>query len=630
MSNVARRVCVAALLVLVAAAAVRDVVLLGRFANEKPFGKYLKLADSVVAGKLPADRMNDVSPLYLWSVSAGRAIGLTPRALSWLQLLATLLATLLAALTARKMAGDIAGLLAALALLASRTVVFNATELEPEVLILLLNALALWLLLGKERPSPFLGGMAAAASVMTRPTAILPLIVLAAIAARDRWTRFLAGAAIPIAVILGVNIAVTRQPVVMNGGTVFYEGLNAHASGYAGVRPSVVDDLRAWDPSISGESDPLHVAFRKIVSRIHHHTATPDETNGYWTGRALAFAREFPAAAARLTLRKLFFAMHSYEAWDVRRTEERSANAGALWLPFGLLFALALVSLARKKGERTRRPIPIGSLACIVAVYIAAMAIFHVTSRQRNALMPAVAILAGVAITQLDVKRGAAVVLVTLLLTYDYGPQREHRYFEREKLIVNYGGIRDPAVLSTYPVGVDRDIPIAPAAAVRDACLRELAHADSDARRFDIANGLLIAGEWETAERILGAIESDGYRPWRGLAAVSSVAFYRSIALLHLHRTADARTELLRAQREAPADDAVLALTAVALRDRESARRLFAIYDPFTARLAVVRAFIVLRRLPEALNAANTLTHDLPEWKRAALIAAELRDYAGR
>jgi hypothetical protein len=623
MSNVARHVCAAALLVLVAAAAVRDVVLLGRFASAVPFGKYLTLADSVVAGKLPADRMNDVSPLYLWSMSAGRAIRLTPQALSWIQLIATLLAALLAALTARRLAGDIAGLATALALLASRTVVFNATELEPEVLILLLNAVALWLLLGKERSSPFLGGMAAAASVMTRPTAILPLLVLAVLAAHDRWKRFLAGAAIPIVVILGINIAVTHQPIVMNGGTVLYEGLNPHASGYAGVRPSVVDDLRIWDPSISGEADPLHVAFRKIVSRIHHDNAAPEETNRYWTGKALAFAREFPAAAARLTARKLFFAMHSYEAWDVRRTEERSASAGVLWLPFGLLFALALVAPVVSRGDRR-----ILALACIVAVYVCAMALFHVTSRQRNALMPAIAILAGVAVTQIDLKRAAAVVLVTVLLTYNYAPQREQSYFEREKLVVNYGGIRDPALLTTYPVGVDRDIPIAPAAAVRDASLRELARADSDARRFDIANGLLIAGEWETAERILRALETDGYRPWRGLAVVSSVAFYRSIALLHLHRPVDARTELLRAQREAPADDSVLALTAIAFRDRESARRLFAIYDPFTARLAIVRAFMVLRRLPQALDAASALTRDLPEWKRAALIAAELRDYA--
>ncbi|HEX7191603.1 MAG TPA: glycosyltransferase family 39 protein, partial [Thermoanaerobaculia bacterium] len=186
MSNVARHVCTAALLLLVAAAAVRDVVVLGRFAKEVPFGKYLTLADSVVAGNLPADRMNDVSPLYLWSVSAGRAIHLSPWALSWIQIVGTLIAALLAALTARALAGDMAGLAAALALLASCTVVLNASELEPEVLILLLNALAIWLLLGKERPSPFLAGVAAAASVMTRPTAILPLIVLGALAARDR------------------------------------------------------------------------------------------------------------------------------------------------------------------------------------------------------------------------------------------------------------------------------------------------------------------------------------------------------------------------------------------------------------------------------------------------------------
>ena len=618
MSNVARHICVAALLLLVAAAAVRDVVFLARFANVAPFYKYLTLADSVVAGNLPADRMNDVSPLYLWAVSAGRAIHLTPAALSWIQLLGTLASALFVGLTARKLAGDIAGLCAALAMLASRTVVLNASELEPEVLILLLNTLAIWLLLGKERPSPFLSGMAAAASMMTRPTALLPLIVLAA---SGSWKRFLAGAAIPIVVILGINVAVTHQPIIMNGGTVYYEGMNPHAIGYAGVRPLVVEDMRIWDPSIADKPDALHLAFRKVVSRIHHDAATPEETNRYWTGKGLAFLREFPGAAIRLTLRKLLFALHSYEAWDIRRTEVRSELIGPVWVPFGLLLALGLIALA--VSWRDRR---ILALAGIVTVYIAAMAVFHVTSRQRNALMPAIAVLAGVAITQIDVKRGVAAVLVTILLTYEYPAQRDYDFFEREKRAVN--SIQDQALLMTYPAAIDRDLPVAQQAAVRDVALRELAHAGSDARRFDIAHGLIAAGEWATADKVLEGLENHGYRPWRALTAVSSVAFYRSIALLHLNHPQIARGELLRAQKEAPADDSVLALTAVALNDQESARRLFAIYDPYTARLAIVRAYIVLRRLPEALNAASALNRDLPEWKRAALIRSRLSDYS--
>ena len=616
MSKVARHAYVAALLLLVTAAAIRDVVVLGSFAREEPYGKYLRLADAMVAGNLPVHRMNDVSPLYLWCVSAARAIHLDARALSWIQILATLAAALLVALTARSLAGDIAALLAALAFLGSRSVVLNASELEPEVLILLLNTLAIWLLMGKAKPSPFLGGIAAAASVMARPTAILPLIVLG-VFARDRWMRFLAGAAIPVVVILGVNLGFTHHPMIMNGGTVFYEGMNPHASGYAGVRPFVVDDLRMTSPGLANEPDPLHVAFRDIVSRIHHEAATPEETNRYWTGKALAYAREFPMAATNLTVRKLFFALHSYEAWDLPRTFARSTRLGFVWVPFGLLLALAVTGL-----RRDRRLI---ALACIVAAYVCAMAIFHVTSRQRNALVPAVAVLAGVAIVRIDTKRGLAAALVTLVLTIDYVPQREDLYFARERAIVS--GLRDPALLSTYPAGVDRDIPIAQPAAVRDVALRELGTA-SNARRFDLALGLEIAGEWQTANEILAALEAARYKPWRGLTAVPSVAFYRSIALLHMHQTAEAKNELLKAQQEAPADDSILALTAIAFRDRDSARRLFELYDPFSARLAIVRAYIVLRRLPEALNTASALSRDLPDWRRASIIAAELRDYS--
>jgi uncharacterized membrane protein YhaH (DUF805 family) len=696
MAEIQKRAAAAALLLLLAVLAVRDVVLLARFAGESAFGKYLSLADRVVAGNLPAERMNDVSPLYLWCVSAGRAIHLNDQALSWLQIAATLLVAALAALTARALAGDLAAFVAAAAILASRTVVINASELEPEALILLLNTIAIWLLL--RRPltagSAFAGGCAAAASMMTRPTAVLPLVVLGFLCARDRWKSFIAG------VVLGINVAVTGHASIMNAGTVFYEGLNPHASGYSGVRPGVVEDLRVMDPAIAREPDPLHIAFRIIVSRLHHDAATPEETNRYWTSKALAFVREFPMLAARLTARKFFLALHSYEAWDVTRSFTRSATLPPFWIPFGLLFALAAAAFVRRLRDRR-----IVALALIVASYTGAMVLFHVTSRQRNALMPAVAVLAGVAIVEIvsvmrarETKysspeesvrrlraptrqmRGAAtrrcwdiveerqrrrwrvaaarfghflpgsctknalaivlsVAFLTIVLTREYAAQREDRYFTLERVRVgalaaqaaraNDGGdsataLRLTALQATYPAGVDRDVPIAPPAMISDAAYHELARAGSDARRFDIALALQIAGQWRLADQILESLEQVDYRPWRGLTAVPSVAFYRSIGLLHLQHPEEAKRELLRAQREAPADDGVLALTAVALGDPESRRRLFSVYDPFAARLALVRAHIILRQLPEALTAAGELSHDLPEWQRAALIEAAL------
>jgi hypothetical protein len=648
MAETRKRVGAAALLVLLAVLAVRDVILLARFAGESAFGKYVSLADRVVAGNLPAERMNDVSPLYLWCVSAGRAIHLNDQALSWLQIVATLLVAALAALTARALAGDLAAFVAAAAILASRTVVINASELEPEALILLLNTIAIWLLL--RRPltagSAFAGGCAAAASMMTRPTAVLPLVVLGLLCARERWKSFIAGAAIPIAVILGINVAVTGHASIMNAGTVFYEGLNPHASGYSGVRPGVVEDLRIMDPAIAREPDPLHIAFRVIVSRLHHDAATPEETNRYWTSKALAFVREFPMLAARLTARKFFLALHSYEAWDVTRSFTRSATLPPFWIPFGLLFALAAAAFVRRARDRR-----IVALALIVASYTGAMVLFHVTSRQRNALMPAVAVLAGVAIVEIvsvmrarETKNALAIVLsvalLTIVLTREYAVQREDRYFTLERVRVsalarqaaraNYAGdpdtaLRLTALQATYPAGVDRDVPVAPPAMISDAAYHELARAGSDARRFDIALALEIAGQWRLADQILASLEVGGYQPWRGLTAVPSVAFYRSIALLHLQHPEEARGELVRAQREVPADDGVLALTAVALGDQESRRRLLSVYDPFTARLALMRAHIILRQLPEALAAAGELSHDLPEWQRAALIEAALR-----
>jgi tetratricopeptide (TPR) repeat protein len=588
--------------------------------DQRQFLKYVLLADGIVHGAMPAARMNDVSPLYLWLMAALRALGGSTELVRAGQIALTGVVAVLAGVTARRLAGEVAGWSAAIAILASRAVLLNATELEPETLILLLNALAIWLVF---RRNNFAGGLAIGASCVARPTAILTAIILGIVCARS-W-RYVAGVVVPIVALWAITFAITGHGEVMNPGTVFYEGMNARATGYLGARPAVVDDLSA---QMSGAPDPLHVAFRLVASRALGRDASPDATNRYWTAMGLRFARAFPREALRLTLRKAFFALHSHEAWDLSTMVRRSDELPPIWIPFGVLVGLAVIVMGRQNETL--------ALLLIAASYVAAMSVFHVTARQRNAMLPAMAILAGLGVARAAHRwREALLALcIAILLTYDYAPQREERYdaiaLVASQSLAWRAAHADPqqaialrAEQATWAFGADADIAIVPPSVLDATARAEAARATSRPRLFDIALALEMAGDWRAADDLLALLQAGDYRPERQ-AVVSSIAFYRGIALLHLQRASEAMAQFRRARDEAPADDRVLALAWVS-GDAHARDALVATTDPFTARMAIVRVLLILGRRADAVRELRELTHALPEWRRATILAEVLR-----
>ena len=577
------------------------------------FEKYLILADRALRGDITG-RLNDVSPLYLWLIALARALRLPNEAVRVAQIAATGVVAVLCALVAARFGGVRAAAVALLAILGSQAVFLNATEFEPETLILLLNALALFFLLKAAAPLPhskiLAGGLALGASIAARPTALLAAIVLLAVVPRRRL--FVAGLLIPIAIVLAVNLALTGHATVMNPGTVFYEGMNPRAEGYEGVRPEVVDELRARIPN---EPDRLHVAFRIVASRALGRAVTPEEANRYWIGKALAFARAEPREALRLTAMKLFFAFHSHDAWDLSSMIQRTASLSRIWLPFGVVVTLALFALIQKADRRLTL-----ALALVALSYVAVMAAFYVTARQRNAMLPAAAILAGIgasALFSLPRRKAAlalvAAVAVIVLLTRDYAWQRENRYHwiaygmslrlssDAEKA-ERAGDARtaalDRAHDATWLFGDDPDRPLAPRPLIASVARERLSRTDSPQRRFDLAFALQTAGDWRLADDVLRELQQRGYVPMRRFSAVRSVAFYRALAQLHLGNRTAAAEQLRRAMTEAPANEEVLALAAVLFGDKEAQARLFAIHDPLTARAAVARARLTASESP--------------------------------
>jgi hypothetical protein len=487
------------------------VMLVESLPDQGYFAKYTTFADRILAGQMPRERLADLSPGYLWLVVALRKLGLDFRAIRALQIAMVSLAALCCAIAARRF-GWIAIVAAAAFVIGSRGALVCATEVEPETVILLLNAAAV-------AAAGWMTGVFLGLSAICRPVALL-------IAGALRSWRILVAALVPVVAMVFINIALTGEAVLMDPGTVFYEGMNPSAAGYEGVQPRIVNDFER----ANREPDFLHVAYRLVASSSEQRALTRAESNRFWTAKALAFARTYPAAELRLTLRKCWFALHSYEAYDLvtMARKDRLLARLPIFVPFGALVALALAAIALR--VRGMAPLVVFALAGG-----AAMIVFYVTARQRNAIVPAVAVLAAIGLAEIVNRRhlvaAIAVVVVAIALSIDSRWQHD-----------------------------DRDGWFAP---------------PSD---FDRALDLESQGRWQEADALLARLPRAPHRENR---SVPSLAFYRARVAAHLGR--DPRPLLDQAERDAPGNEHVLAMKAK-LGDAGARRRLLTLHDALTVR----------------------------------------------
>ena len=542
------------------------VVLVDHLRDQGYFLKYVELARS-----LPRERLVEVSPAYLWLMVLLRGVSL--HAIRTMQIIAVSVAALFAAMAAHRLAGPLAGAVAAVLLLASRATLVCATDLEPEALIVLLDAVALAAMV---RGRWFGAGIALGLSATARPVALL------AAAAAGVWivrrdlraaAAFAAAVALPVVLAVSVNFALTGEAILMDPGGVLYEGMNPSATGYGGVQPAIVKDIEA----ASGQPDYLHVASRIVASRALGVEASHRQSNGWWAAKSIAFARTYPSTAARLVARKLLFAVHSYDSWDLvtMARKDRALQLLPLWVPLGALVPLAGLALLRR---RRAAALPLlfagGSAIVLIAAYASA--------RQRQALMPALAVAAAIGIAEIasmwrerrnEAAGAAAVILLIAVLLSVNGPaQREDSY------------------------GWDSS-------------------GDDDQHAFDLALSLERGGNWTGADAILEQLQRDGYQPRRESRAVSSVAFYRARAALHLR--GDPHPQLAIAAREAPGDVHLLGLQAV-LGDRAALPIAYALHDPFSVERALAEGWLDLGRQANARMLLNDLARRIPEWRLSA------------
>lgn len=582
--------------------------LVDHLADQGWFAKYVVFADQILDGQPPRDRIGDVSPAYLWLTVLFRAVGFEFQAIRAIQIVMTSLAALACAAAAKRFGGWTAAIATAVLLLGNRAVLVNASELEPETLILLLVSCAICLFTNSENFA--LAGLLIGLTIITRPAAAVTLVFLGVwLIWRDRRAAasFVGAALLPVIVIVAVNYRLAGQAIIMSPGTVFYEAHNPLSTGAAGVMPRIIAEMNAR----GSEPDYLHVAYRIVAARATGQPVDPRVSNRYWSGKAFAFLGTYPKAALHLFAWKAVFIVHHYDVFDLM-TMKRKANELARWpaIPFGLAFVLAVTALILRPDRRALLPV-----ALFAAASITALLLVNVSARQRNALIPSLATLGGIAVARLVTMARAreervlfafaAIVIATPLLGIEGAPMREDAYnwwatlrssgLESAARAAQARGERDRAVQLAAAASIldTGGRPIVAPAALRAEALATAEHTPAPERLFDIAIALQKAGDWRAADAILAAI--DHYHPLRENRAVSSVAYYRARGALPLGAPpATLRALLDRAAKDAPGDPHVLALRAVTI-DPAAAKTLDKLHDPFTrdAALREARALVV-------------------------------------
>ena len=549
--------------------------------------------------------------------------------------------------------------------LASRAALVNATDIEPEAVILFLNVIAIACLFVRQELAvgpTAVAGFFLGLSIAARPSAILPLIALGIWIG---WTAMREGGSgrckrvllawfgaslIPVLVVVMANLGLTGSPVIMNPGMVFYEGLNPYAIGYGGIQPRIVNDLE----DELREPDSLHIAYRVVHAKATGaESLDPDAANEFWTGKAFSFATSFPETVVERLTTKMFLAVHSYESWDLitMARKDRELSQYPIWISFGACVTLALFG-PLVPGSRRSMAAPL--IVWVLTTGIV-MLLFYVSSRQRLAVLPGLAMLVGIGVENLfgfwrerRLKRLAvagvlmSLLLVTLSAKYIWQSEDDHNWSsvfanralsQQSTAATNAGEALDGEVLraaaETWPTRSQLPI-LARSPVLSNVAGRHVREVESHARAFDLVLTFERLGEWQRADEMLELLSDEGYRPIRETITASSISYHRALAAIHLGREVEVRALLDRATDEAVGDADVLALRYVALDDDESLERLTELHDPFSSQYALALAMHHLGRDDRAIEMLRAIDRSIPQWTRPVRMLRAIAARGGR
>lgn len=343
-----------------------------------------------------------MSPLYPYFLAAiYRLLGRDLLLVRVIQALIGSGTATLAFVIGHRVFGRSAGLIAGFVVALYGALIFYDGSILITPLLVLLNALCLYLLIrADDRGTPWLyaaAGLSLGLAGIGKATA-LAFAPVAAAWIWFAWKRANAGRVRAVALFaLGValivvpvtvrNLAVSGDFVLVtsNGGLNFYIG-NSEISTGGYVKPEGLDIVSDPDGELIAEG-----ALGRELK--------PSEVSSYWYGRARSYIGSDYRGWMRLLVRKLSFAMSSYELPQLENYYFQKRYSGLLTLPlpaFALIAPLGIVGIALAWRRRQAR-----LLALFFATYMATVVAFFVVARYRLPAVPVLAVGSGFAVLEI-------------------------------------------------------------------------------------------------------------------------------------------------------------------------------------------------------------------------------------
>ncbi len=366
--------------------------------------------------------------------------GIQQIAIALVNLLMGIATAALAYLTSRRWLSEKGARIVGIVTALYPTLYFFEFEIMPTALEVFTFTLTLYLfsLYDRDRNQKhlFWGGIALGFAALARPT-ILTFAVALIIWLRTKhqssgwivtWQKYsliLLGMAIVILPCTIRNYAVGHEVVLISsqGGVNFYMGNNKDADGQTAAFPSVGGRLNKYQDHVSSDS-------KALAEDDARRNLTASEVSSYWRTKGTDFITSNPLSALWLSLKKIYLVFCGEELFN--NEDPLSGRRYALlysifiWsfglrFPYGLLAPLFLLGTVLVLRRKNKPWLPL----LFVYSQVITVALFFVSSRYRQPLIPAMIIIVTAGLfelrelmTRLSVKQLApyGVALLVLLL----------------------------------------------------------------------------------------------------------------------------------------------------------------------------------------------------------------------
>ena len=379
------------------------------------FAKYPFFAEKLAEGKDIGERLVDLSPLYLYFMTALKKIFDVDWAYvkfiqSFLGALNGLLVFAVGGQLFRQEVGFLAGLMYALY---GNLIILEST-LEPTVFVLTLNLLAVYGLLRVREDGdplrrawgwPLLAGLFVGFSIITKPNFLLFLPVGAVwllicavrtvtLQRRLANTLFFFAAALLVVIPVTVRNYVKLHEFVLvtaDAGKVFFHGNGGGATALEGT--GLPDE--GFLEEGANEPDYAHVIYRETASKSIGRALSPSESSKFWIRRTLDDIISDTVAYMKLEVKKLFYFFNDYEMHYIASAyKEYKASIAFPFIRYGVIASLGLLGMLLAFKNFKRHSL----LYAVVFIYLFSGMLFLVQSRYRTPAVPYLCLFAGYAI----------------------------------------------------------------------------------------------------------------------------------------------------------------------------------------------------------------------------------------